>query len=38
MKQLDHYVFAMRKNVQHGEMAANWDTDGSKGMERWWFG
>ncbi len=38
MKQLDHYVFAMNKNVRHGEMVANRDTDGWKGMERWWFG
>ncbi len=33
----NNYVFAMRKNVQHGEMAANWGLDGNKGMERWWF-
>ena len=33
----NNYVFAMRKNVQHGEMAANWTLDGNKGMERWWF-
>ncbi len=32
-----NYVFAMRKNVQHGEMAANWSLDGNKGAERWWF-
>ncbi len=31
------YVFAMRTNVQHGPMAANWTLDGNKGMERWWF-
>ena len=33
----NNYVFAMRQNVQHGEMAANWTLDGNKGMERWWF-
>jgi peptide/nickel transport system substrate-binding protein len=33
----NNYVFGMRKNVQHGEMAANWGLDGNKGMERWWF-
>ena len=33
----NNYVFAMRANVQHGEMAANWTLDGNKGMERWWF-
>ena len=33
----NNYVFAMRKNLQHGEMAANWGLDGNKGLERWWF-
>ncbi|MFQ5783995.1 MAG: ABC transporter substrate-binding protein, partial [Alphaproteobacteria bacterium] len=33
----NNYVFAMRQNVQHGTMAANWGMDGNKGMERWWF-
>ena len=33
----NNYVFAMRTNVQHGPMAANWTLDGNKGMERWWF-
>ncbi len=32
-----NYVFAMSKKVEHGPMAANWDLDGNKGMERWWF-
>ena len=32
-----NWVFAMNKKVQHGEMAGNWDLDGAKGAERWWF-
>jgi len=32
-----NYVFAMSTKVQHGPMAANWDLDGLRGMERWWF-
>jgi hypothetical protein len=28
---------AMRKNVQQGDMAANWGLDGNKDMERGWF-
>ena len=32
-----NYVFAMSKKVEHGPMAANWDLDGLRGMERWWF-
>jgi len=31
------YVFASRKNVAHGPLAANRDLDGWKEMERWWF-
>ena len=31
------YVFAMSKKVAHGQMAANWDMDGNKAAERWWF-
>ncbi len=31
------YVFATRDNVAHGDMAANWDLDGERWMERWWF-
>ncbi len=34
----NNYVFAMSTKVQHGEMAGNWDLDGNKAMERWWFG
>ena len=32
-----NYVWARGKNVMHGDMAANWDTDGAKCGERWWF-
>jgi peptide/nickel transport system substrate-binding protein len=31
------YVMAMRENVQHDQMAANWRLDGYKFAERWWF-
>lgn len=31
------YVFAHSPRVQHGEMASNWDMDGEKWAERWWF-
>ena len=33
-----NYVFAVTDKVQHEEqMAANWDLDGNKFSERWWF-
>ena len=32
------YVFAHSPKVQHGDMASNWDMDGEKWAERWWFG
>ena len=32
-----NYVWARGKNVMHGDLAANWDTDGAKCSERWWF-
>ena len=32
-----NYVFAMSRAVEHGPMAANWDLDGLRWMERWWF-
>ncbi len=32
-----NYVMAMSDKVSHGEMAANWDMDGQKFSERWWF-
>ncbi len=31
------YVFSMSTKVAHGDMAANWDLDGNKSAERWWF-
>ncbi len=34
----NNYVFAMAKNVEHGPMQGNWDLDGGKFIERWWFG
>ena len=30
-------ILAMNKRVQHGRLAANWDLDGFRGLERWWF-
>jgi len=34
-----NYVFAMSTKVHHDpKMAGNWDMDGDKAMERWWFG
>ena len=33
----NNYVFAMSDQVRHGELAGNWDLDGSKLTERWWF-
>jgi peptide/nickel transport system substrate-binding protein len=31
-------IHALGKNVQHGEkVAANWEMDGGKAAERWWF-
>ena len=32
-----NYVFAMQDSVSHGPVAGNWDMDGSKFLERWWF-
>ncbi len=32
-----NYVFAMNEQVQHGRLAASWDLDGTKCLERWWF-
>ena len=31
------YVSALSKSVGHGPIAANWDLDGLKSLERWWF-
>jgi peptide/nickel transport system substrate-binding protein len=34
----NNYVFAMSNKVQHdAAMAGNWELDGNKAMERWWF-
>ena len=32
-----NYVFATNDKVQHGRLAASWDLDGVKCLERWWF-
>lgn len=32
-----NYVFATSDKVGHGRMAASWDLDGTKCLERWWF-
>lgn len=31
------YVDALSNKVGHGEMATNWDMDGERWSERWWF-
>lgn len=31
------YVFATSDQIGHGEFANNWDMDGHKCVERWWF-
>ena len=33
----NNYVFATSDTIGHGELAGNWDLDGSKLTERWWF-
>ena len=33
----NNYVFATSDKIRHGEMQGNWDLDGSKLGERWWF-
>ncbi len=32
-----NYIIASSNKVQHGKVAANWDLDGLKVCERWWF-
>ncbi|MDO5758930.1 MAG: ABC transporter substrate-binding protein [Rhodobacterales bacterium] len=33
-----NYVYAMAKNVMHGpDVAGNWEMDGGRWSERWWF-
>jgi peptide/nickel transport system substrate-binding protein len=31
------WVMALSTKIGHGEMAGNWDFDGERGYERWWF-
>lgn len=31
------YVFARSTKLEHGPMASNWDMDGHRFTERWWF-
>ncbi len=32
-------TMARRDNVKHGEfIASNWELDGARGYQRWWFG
>jgi peptide/nickel transport system substrate-binding protein len=31
------WVMALSTKIGHGKMAANWDMDGERGYERWWF-
>ena len=33
----DSYVMAAAEKVKFGEIAGNWDLDGLKAPERWWF-
>ena len=33
----NNYVFAMSDKVRHGPLAGNWDLDGYRLAERWWF-
>jgi peptide/nickel transport system substrate-binding protein len=32
-----NYVFAVSDKVGHGAFGSNWDLDGERWMERWWF-
>jgi peptide/nickel transport system substrate-binding protein len=32
-----NYIMGLSEEVQTGQMAANWDLDGLKCVERWWF-
>lgn len=32
-----NHVMAHSNKVQHGKVAGNWDLDGGKAIERWWF-
>jgi peptide/nickel transport system substrate-binding protein len=33
----NNYVSAHSKKLGHGEIAPNWENDGLKIAERWWF-
>ena len=33
----NNYVFATSDRIRHGALQGNWDLDGSKLAERWWF-
>lgn len=32
-----NYVFARHDKLAHGDLASNWDVDGMRFIERWWF-
>jgi peptide/nickel transport system substrate-binding protein len=32
-----NYVFGTSDKIAHGTMAGNWDLDGEKFHERWWY-
>ena len=32
-----NHIMGVSKKVGHGEVAANWELDGGKSMERWWM-
>ena len=32
-----NYVFATSTDIGHGQLASNWDMDGERWIERWWF-
>ena len=32
-----NYVFATTAKIEHDKRQGNWDLDGSKFFERWWF-
>jgi peptide/nickel transport system substrate-binding protein len=33
----NNYVSAHSKKVAHNELASNWENDGLRMAERWWF-
>lgn len=32
-----NFIMALDKSVMHGKLAGNYDYDGYKAAERWWF-